>query len=423
MTLFLLQPFSSHYYPVFQLARNHRENGEKVVFPITSHLVDVVSKEGFDFCEFQYLTEYMIKNMRSFLGFFLKNLVSNEFYEIRETEFENAYTATKIMIEKYRPTKVYIDQCMADYYFFLKPHVSDITILHTRFYSGKTLGIPPMNSKYIPNNTWFSRLICEGEWYRQLTKQYFKELLLKIAFLGKDETYLWRQYCKKHGLNWSWQSDFKHFLNRGVKNVDNIVLAPETLEFKNFNTRNDVRFFGELSKKNESLYFSEKYRQVKKELIGKRHIKVIYLAFGSLSFGQKKVQMFFNQVISLVAETDNVAVIISKGGAQMQLLKSNNSLVFDFVPQLDILTFADLFITHGGLGSVKEAYHAKVPMLVVPLNKKIDQPGNAARVKAAGLGDMLDIDSYSKKELSKKINCLLSIKSQTIKKHEEEIVD
>ena len=83
-----------------------------------------------------------------------------------------------------------------------------------------------------------------------------------------------------------------------------------------------------------------------------------------------------------------------------------NTNIFEFLPQLDILQFSDLMITHGGLSSVKECMDAKVKMLVVPINTKIDQPGNAARVEANGLGKRVFLDTKSSK-IEDKIKLLL----------------
>ena len=43
-------------------------------------------------------------------------------------------------------------------------------------------------------------------------------------------------------------------------------------------------------------------------------------------------------------------------------------------------------ISHGGLGTIKECFDAKVPMLIYPLNLKIDQVGNGIRIEANKLG-------------------------------------
>jgi zeaxanthin glucosyltransferase len=61
-----------------------------------------------------------------------------------------------------------------------------------------------------------------------------------------------------------------------------------------------------------------------------------------------------------------------------------NVVVVQWVPQLNVLSRASLFITHGGFGSVKESIYYGVPMMVFPCG--MDQPGMAARVRYHGLG-------------------------------------
>jgi UDP:flavonoid glycosyltransferase YjiC (YdhE family) len=70
-----------------------------------------------------------------------------------------------------------------------------------------------------------------------------------------------------------------------------------------------------------------------------------------------------------------------------------NVLVVRSVPQLALLRRASLLITHGGLGSIKEAILARVPMIVIPFT--YDQPANAARVTYHQLGTRLSPDACS----------------------------
>jgi UDP:flavonoid glycosyltransferase YjiC (YdhE family) len=53
-------------------------------------------------------------------------------------------------------------------------------------------------------------------------------------------------------------------------------------------------------------------------------------------------------------------------------------------PQLQLLERADVFVTHAGFSSVREALCHGVPMLMFPC--RLDQPGNAARAVSLGLG-------------------------------------
>ena len=63
----------------------------------------------------------------------------------------------------------------------------------------------------------------------------------------------------------------------------------------------------------------------------------------------------------------------------------DNVHVFRYIPQLDVLRHADLFICHGGIATLHECVMAGVPMLVHS-GGQLDENGNAARVEFHGLG-------------------------------------
>ncbi|WP_251055429.1 macrolide family glycosyltransferase [Streptomyces sp. ISL-66] len=54
------------------------------------------------------------------------------------------------------------------------------------------------------------------------------------------------------------------------------------------------------------------------------------------------------------------------------------------VPQLDVLACASVFVTHGGMGSLMEAFSLGVPVLVVP--QMAEQRVNATQVEQLGVG-------------------------------------
>ncbi|MDX1416833.1 MAG: glycosyltransferase [Candidatus Promineifilaceae bacterium] len=81
-------------------------------------------------------------------------------------------------------------------------------------------------------------------------------------------------------------------------------------------------------------------------------------------------------------------VVISAGGKPFALqdLPENFSF-YEFVPQLDLLTKVDVFVTHGGWNSVNEALYNNVPMVVCPQGK--DQFINAQVLEQLGVGKAL----------------------------------
>ena len=77
------------------------------------------------------------------------------------------------------------------------------------------------------------------------------------------------------------------------------------------------------------------------------------------------------------------------------------------VPQLDMLRYADLMITHGGLNSICECLQAGVPMLLCPLGHTADHFGNAARVVYQGWGLTYDVQKAPKNIIETTISALM----------------
>ncbi|KAI8508368.1 UDP-glucuronosyltransferase 2A1 [Branchiostoma belcheri] len=77
----------------------------------------------------------------------------------------------------------------------------------------------------------------------------------------------------------------------------------------------------------------------------------------------------------------------------------NNTKLMGWLPQNDLLAHPKTraFITHAGLNGVYEALHHGVPMVCLPLFW--DQPANAARVVARGLGVTLDFSTVTADQL------------------------
>ncbi len=82
---------------------------------------------------------------------------------------------------------------------------------------------------------------------------------------------------------------------------------------------------------------------------------------------------------------------------------------------MELLSRADLFITHSGLNSIKESIFYAVPMLVFPIEFKTDHPGNAARIVYHVLGLRGDARKDSAPEIKK--DQIASFRWKLQKKH------
>ena len=98
---------------------------------------------------------------------------------------------------------------------------------------------------------------------------------------------------------------------------------------------------------------------------------------------------FYGQCVEAFRDTDRRVVL--SVGAQVDVDRlpqiPDNFVVRNYVPQLQILREADVFITHGGMNSVSEGLWYGVPLVVIP--QAADQFFVAQRVEALQAGAVL----------------------------------
>src|SRR5450755_177345 len=113
----------------------------------------------------------------------------------------------------------------------------------------------------------------------------------------------------------------------------------------------------------------------------------IYISLGTL-FNQQND--FYRQCFQAFANNEHQVILSIGRYSSVEQLGTipKNFIVRRFVPQLDILQRASLFITHGGMNSASEALYYGVPLLVIP--QATDQHYVAKRVEQSGAGLRLD---------------------------------
>jgi len=122
----------------------------------------------------------------------------------------------------------------------------------------------------------------------------------------------------------------------------------------------------------------------------------IYISMGtvfnpSIDFYKLCFEAFGNTDHSVVMSVGN-RVRISELGEIPE-----NFLVKNYVPQLELLKYTKLFITHGGMNSTHEGLYFGVPLLVIP--QSADQPIIAGQVAKIGAGIQLDMQSLTAHQL------------------------
>jgi UDP:flavonoid glycosyltransferase YjiC (YdhE family) len=129
--------------------------------------------------------------------------------------------------------------------------------------------------------------------------------------------------------------------------------------------------------------------QLPQARVGTRRPLVLYSA-GTQSIVHVNAGGRLNFVLEAAAMLSDCDFIVATGSryyAHELSLSPPNVVLVTKIPQLALLQEASLLITHGGLGSIKEAICCNVPLLVLPV--VFDQPYNAMRVRKKRVGEAI----------------------------------
>jgi hypothetical protein len=186
-------------------------------------------------------------------------------------------------------------------------------------------------------------------------------------------------------------------LVRLFQNVPEIILAPLELEFGPDVRREHQIYAGfSIPQKRIDIDCDPTFKHYFKEILNLKEEgrKLVYCSFGTYFSSKDEhryVIAFFTLLIHAFRNESSIVFIIASKDTITEAVKAQtnipkNFFIFTKVPQLSVLAHSDLFITHGGLGSIKEALYKAVPMLVYPLDLNWDQAGNALKIKYHDLG-------------------------------------
>jgi UDP:flavonoid glycosyltransferase YjiC (YdhE family) len=132
--------------------------------------------------------------------------------------------------------------------------------------------------------------------------------------------------------------------------------------------------------------------------------RLVYCSLGTQSSAYKESTALLCHIVRAFEDLRDFQLVIGIGGhLKIEELGTipANVFVSQSVPQLDILKRASLLITHGGLGTLKEAIMTGIPMIVFPF--AFDQPFNAKRVTHHGVGRILSTALSSGKQFAQTV--------------------
>lgn len=136
--------------------------------------------------------------------------------------------------------------------------------------------------------------------------------------------------------------------------------------------------------------------------------KIIYATLGTVF---NNWIGFFKKIIEAFKDSEYLVVMSMGNKERLKQIGDipENFIVRDFVPQAEVLKYADLFIAHGGMGSVSDGMYLGVPMILVPLGA--DQFFNAYRLQELNAGKVLKKKEVTAENLKREAKLVLENKS------------
>lgn len=131
----------------------------------------------------------------------------------------------------------------------------------------------------------------------------------------------------------------------------------------------------------------------------------VYVSLGT-AFNVESGDLFSRVIAGLRGLSVDVLVTVGNEIDPAELdPQPANVIIERFVPQWTVLSQCDLVVSHGGSGGVIGALAHGLPVVVLPLGA--DQPHNAARVEALGVGKVRDAVTATPGEISESVDALL----------------
>lgn len=136
--------------------------------------------------------------------------------------------------------------------------------------------------------------------------------------------------------------------------------------------------------------------------------KVVYISLGTIN---TKFVDFYKKCMEALHDMD--LKVVMAVGTKTDLASFDNIpenfIVRNYMPQLEILKRASLFISHGGMNSVTEALYYGVPVIAIPMVN--DQYMVARQLSASGAGFSLKMDEITTGDIKNSVDKMLSDKS------------
>lgn len=407
-------PALGHFHASLKMASLLKNAGYDVIIGSSPLLQKEIKKNGFQFINLPEVpvTNISLAERASFKNGILVYLYWSLYHE-KYSERKKDVEAFQNLVNEVKPDLVLLDEQAALKTFLYEAVNISVATFQTKPDTRKIKSLPPFTSYYLPKFNFASNIYCKLIWQNKLLKYKLNYLNNRILSIGQDNFSLFKKIATFFEVYKKERIDLKRSFCIGVKGIHRFVISPAAFDFPHPGIENVHRIGPLIDIKREGKLTQPRYSTLLKRLESDKENRaefVVYCSLGTITNRLKNdVKRFFKRIAKVATLNPDMLFILSAGtGFDIEVLfpAPENLLIFDRVPQVDLLQYCDLMITHGGMNSITECIYNNVPLLVYPLSPHWDQPGNSARVVYHGLGLRGKIRKDSVRLISKKINQL-----------------
>jgi zeaxanthin glucosyltransferase len=411
--VFLIYHGKGHFNACFKLAKILQQKQYHVTFAGFTYFKNHVTQQGFNFYALQTVpfglgferwVNTIEKKEKNIYWRVVRDRWADRLYHLRESELTSMMKAINpdfVLIDAWQSTDLIV------LYPTLKSRSVKVGFVQTMLSTIVNRKLPPLTSAALPDHVSGTKKAISN-YFRSRFK---KKLIDKFKYLGMDNDAMINRRLKLNHLHPKYISNNISIFSRAFNNIDEFILAPREFEFEGTQSLSHQHYIGWMADESRVEVATEDYFKSEKEILDKlatHHL--VYCSFGSTSLEQIEVIKTFMARLANVASQKKYFLIVSCTNPQILDLKANypNLYFFQSVPQLKVLQLTTLFITHGGLNSIKEAIRAEVPMLVYPVTSDTDTNGNSSRILYHQLGLRGDIIHDTESDIEQKITTLIT---------------
>jgi zeaxanthin glucosyltransferase len=377
----------------FTLAKRLRERGHRVTYLGLMDASKLVMAEGFEFVPFaeDILPEGALReSAANRRHWWQRRLASERLFAEFLRRFSNGHLDQRLLSTE--PDVLLCDTCV--WYVALRAVFLGIPTVNiaTSLVSHPNPYIPPIVYSRIPKSSWMGRMQVRADWLWLRFQFVFTKRLASIL-LGRFRSpsrmhHLMDEFLKlarRSGIACKENRSYR-FSEIGPRMVlPEIVLPPNSFDFPHTSGigRRYLGDFVDLNRKEDASLLDELDPQK----------PLLYCSLGSAARYYPHSGHFFRTVVAASALRKDWQWVLSVGSQEVDRLSdmrsdlesnlASNIAIVKWAPQLSILQRAAVMVTHGGMNSIMECIHFRVPMVIVPGLR--DQPGNMARAVHHGI--------------------------------------